>query len=415
VIRSVAVVTTVAVLGCAAPVVSPTDKARCARPDPVAEAKRAVAALRVVSFKSRPMYDVGAGRKSVTFTPRDAGPDARAVITFPFPDKFDGAPNGFERLKWRSYTYDNALYALWHTANGNQEDAAEILATLAALQRLDGAWGFSFDVRHGSFYNAGYVRTGAVAWVTYAFAMYAEAFDDDRFAGPTVRGAKWLDRQVDAKTGLLRGGSGRWIDGGKSFEPGYVADWSSTEHNVDAYFAFKALRHAGFQTRTDPAALATLIAARLYLQDEGRYAQGLQPTGHDRISALDAAGTWTALFDVSRGANKRAVSALAWVDRVHGVNDGGWRGYKPYQRGPNVWFVEGSIARALADHRLGRKQRARAFVSEVAQLACIAGGPLLYSTSWAPDFPATPAAAPTLWFALTVREVSAGKQPFLWR
>ena len=399
---------------CAAPVVAPPDGGRCGKLDTWAEARRAVAALNVVPFRAAQMYDVGADGKPAYFQPARASTMAKAIITFPAPNRFPGAPAGFQRLANRSYTYDNALYALWATEQGDQTAAAAVLETLSVLQREDGAWGFSFDARGGRFYNAGYVRTGVVAWTVLAFARFQARFGDQRFAEALGKGAGWLWARRHPQWGLLLGGLGRWIDDGKTFEPGHVANWASTEHNVDGYFALKAAAEAGISGYSHEN-LGARAAAKLFLAAQGRYAQGWQPSGPDRISALDAAGTWSALFDVARGDKARAQQVLGWVEREHRSHDGGWRGYKPYQQGPDVWFVEGSLALALARHRLGDTAAARRLTAEVAALSCVGRRPVLYATRWAKDFPATPVAAPTLWFALVAAEVDAGRPAFLWR
>jgi len=405
---------TVFMSACSAPVVAPADGERCADATAAALADKAVAALRVVPFVRRELYDVDAAGKGVSVPVGEVPTGAIAVITYPFPKRFAGGPEGFERLANRSYTYDNALYALLMTARGERDKAAGVLATLAALQRGDGAWGFSFDAHKTGFCNRGYVRTGVVAWTIYAYARFAGTFGDKRFAAVLSKAAKWLDGRRDATTGLVLGGMGRWLDQGKRFDPAYVADWASTEHNVDAYFAVRELERLGIRTSLSSAALGQAIADRLYIAEERRYAQGVQPGGLDRVSALDAAGTWTALFELARGKPQRASYLLAWIDTHHRVQDGGWRGFKPYRKGPDVWFVEGSLGRALVDLRLGRTRRAGELLAEVARLACVGDVPLLYSTSWAPDFPASPAAAPTLWFALVARELGGG-DAFLWR
>lgn len=399
--------------GCSAPVVAPPDSGRCNQLDTMVEARRAVAALTVVTYAPKTMYEVAVAGKPARFEPRKVSGPTRAVITYPDPQRFSGGPDGFQVLKNRSYVYDNALYALWLISEGKSDESASVLRAMVALQRSDGAWGFSFDARGGQFYNAAYVRTGVVSWVVLALAQHTLAFKDPALKVALQRGVAWLQRRRDAKSGLLQGGLGRWVDDGQRFEADYVASWASTEHNVDAYFALRAAEKAGV-TNTGHAALGEAISKHLYIAKERRYAQGLQGTRQDTVSALDAAGSWTALFELAVGRPQRASDMLRWLKRHHTIDDGGWAGYKPYRQGPDVWFVEGSLAIALARHRLGRLNPAKQLTAEAAALSCVAGRPLLYSTSWAKDFPATPAAAPTLWFALVAKEVDAGGEPFLW-
>ena len=377
------------------------------------EARRAVDALTVAPFAQRRLYDVAQNGKRVPFEIKGTTTAARAVLTYPEPDRFVGSPDGFSRLATRSYVYDNALYALWMTNDKQQTKAAAVLETLVALQRPDGAWGFSFDVSKRNFYNVGYVRTGVVAWVVQALASYRAQFGDQRFDSAMHKAVTWLKRQHSDSLQLLRGGLGRWSADSTQFRADYVADWASTEHNIDAYFALRTAQSAGVAD-TGFQRLADAIAKRLYIRSQRRYAQGLRGERQDMVSALDASGTWSALFEIGRGQPQRASHLVKWVERHHRIEDGGWRGYKPYRKGPEVWFVEGSLALALVNYRLGRVDQARTLTAEVAKLSCAGRRPLLYSTSWAPDFPATPAAAPTLWFALVSNEVDGEQNPFLW-
>ena len=93
-----------------------------------------------------------------------------------------------------------------------------------------------------------------------------------------------------------------------------------------------------------------------------------------------------------------------------------WSGWQPYAgEPPRTWFVEASVARALVLARLGRDREAHAALAELTSLACTAGVPLVYATDWAPDFPATPAAAPTLWYLLVGQELRRPDARWLWR
>lgn len=412
-------VVSMGLLGCATRIERP-GFGRCDDANPSFWAKQASASLRTAPYVGRRVYDVAASGRPVAFRRGDVPADSRAVVSYPAPGKFSGGPAGFERLGNRSFVYDNALFVLLRTWEGSQDQARQVLQTLVALQRPDGAWGFSFNIEGDGFYNAGYVRTGAVAWVTYAFALYTVRFGDRRFVGTLRKAGQWLIGQVDGKTGLLRGGQGKWGEGGASFEPMYEADWASTEHNVDAYFAIKALAQAdpasNWPRRLSAERLARTIQGRLFMPVQGRYAQGLQPAGLDKKSALDAAGTWSALFEIDRGRPAVVDRLLAWVDQRHGIDVDGWRGYLPYadDDGPEVWFVEGSVARAIALHRRGRREEALAMVRELSTYACASGVPLAYANRWAKDFPLSPAVAPTVWYVLAVEEIWNHNAPFLW-
>ena len=202
------------------------------------------------------------------------------------------------------------------------------------------------------------------------------------------------------------------------------ACFAATEHQIDVWFALRAsslawpqlahtvgLEHVAQQ-------LAAGLQRWLRHADEPRYVQGTPAdlTGVcDPESALDAAGTWSALWELAMGKAAGARELLAWVDAHHALDVHGWPGLRPYlDQGPATWFVEGSIARPLALWRLGEHRAAHAAWQPLLQLACMGGLPLVYAPDWHPDFPLTPAAAPTLWLLMAGQEIDAHGQPWLW-
>lgn len=371
-----------------------------------AEARRS---LEVRAFEGTALHDAGGRAFEPAWPDGVAGGDA--VVSWPDPGRFPEARDA-SRLRGRSYLYDDALLALDRIRRGDQEGAARTLRLLAALQRPDGAWGFSLGLDDG-FYDAGYVRAGTVAFCVYAFAKYALAFDDHRFRASAGRGADWLLASREPATGLILAGLGRWDREGRVFSPAYVADFAATEHQIDAFFALAALGEVdpGGPWSAEAVALAGVIVERLWDEEEGRFVQGLSPRGPDRGSALDAAGTWGALFHLAVGRPDRSLRCLRWVESHHATPSG----LKPWGDGPDLWFVEGSVAHALAWYRLAPKLAlGRESLGRVRALACAEGLPLLYANRWAVDFPMAPAAAPTLWFLLAADELEAGGAPFLW-
>jgi hypothetical protein len=103
------------------------------------------------------------------------------------------------------------------------------------------------------------------------------------------------------------------------------------------------------------------------------------------------------------------------VDRQHRSVQDGWPIWRPYRDPAHaLWFVEGSVARAIALHRLGDVAGSRKMIQDLTVLACTGGVPLVYSNRWVPDYPKAPAAGPTAWYVLAVEEVWNGHAPFLW-
>lgn len=404
-------------LGCADVLRRPTE-GPCAQPDAKAWLDKAAKSLVFAPFRpTEPAYDHDRDR-AVQVTVRRPDPRALAVLSYPYPERFAGADSGFAQLSRRSFTYDDALALLWLSGQGDFERAQGLALTLQALQNPDGSWGFSFAVDGDGFYNANYLRAGTVAWAAYALAKYQSLSADSQFAGTLERALLWMQAQTPAN-GLVRAGRGWWRNG-SSFEPEFNADFAATEHQIDAWFAYRAAAAAdsdmagrlGLLTAADR--LAEAIDRQLWLPAEQRYAQGLQPEGPDRHSALDAAGTWAALLDLARGRPDRARQALAYVQRAHAIEAQGWPGLRPYLADePATWFVEGSLALPLGLLRLGDRDEARKTFAVAVQLACAGDVPLVYAPDWHADFPLSPAAAPTLWFLLVGRELQGGA-PVLW-
>ena len=377
-------------------------------------ADRLWSAVTLHRYRPRRLYDLDRRQRPIRLRSRRCS-DCLAVVSYPEPKRFAGGPSGFSRMKDRSFVYDNALSALVATALGRQADARALLNTLVVLQRSDGAWGFSFHIKGDGFYNQGYVRAGVVAWALYAMARYNQVFRDGRYRRSMRRAGAWLASHQDPNSGLIRGGQGRWGHQNR-FEPNYLAQWVSTEHNVDAYFALRLAK------RVDPdggwlsaGLLANAIHDSLWISEQGRFARGMSPKGLDRVTSLDAAGSWSALFAFATGRVERAKQALTWIDqKLRFTTSTGprWRPSDQVKRA--VWFVEASVALALAHRRLGQPSQSTAVSRSLSSWACQAGLPLSYSDSWQRDYPKSPAVAPMAWWVFWLVEERSAR-PWLWR
>ncbi len=203
--------------------------------------------------------------------------------------------------------------------------------------------GFSYDIYNGQVDQA-YIRSGAMAWVCYAYAIYMSTALDYTPALYLQRMLNFLltlqSTDSDLRNGLLYLGYGKYQDPGYQFIPG-VQNSVSTEHNVDAYFAFKRaakvlptaatqLLKAGaingiqaaslITTAANVSAVADTISAKLtanfYIPpatDPGHFAQGANSAGIDTSQALDASGTWSAMFCHSIGDDTKATECLKFV------------------------------------------------------------------------------------------------------
>ncbi|MBI4166072.1 MAG: hypothetical protein HY508_10115, partial [Acidobacteria bacterium] len=215
--------------------------------------------------------------------------------------------------------------------------------SLGALQP-DGSLSFSYDIYNG-LPDQVYIRTGSMAWVAYAYAFYMEATADPSPALSLQKMLSFLlaleSADADLRNGLLKGGYGAFLDPGYHYEPG-LREWVSTEHNIDAYYAFRRaarvlptaaaeLAKRGAITSVQAASLGatataisskadnikTKILANLYIApgaDPGHFAQGVSEDGTlDTAVALDAAGSWAAIFCHDAGDDTKATESLKFV------------------------------------------------------------------------------------------------------
>lgn len=203
---------------------------------------------------------------------------------------------------------------------------------------------FSYDVYNGQIDQA-YIRTGATAWVCYAYAVYMTLSHD-------MTPALYLQRMInflltlrsnanDLTQDLFFLGVGKYEDPGYQFVPG-IQTSVSTEHQVDVYFAFMraagVLQAAAIQLlktgSITPAqsdsfqataaqiipiaeAVANQLVTNLYIAPNagvpGHFAQGASSEGLDASKALDASGTWAAILAYTVGATMQAEQALEFV------------------------------------------------------------------------------------------------------
>lgn len=256
----------------------------------------------------------------------------------------------------RCYAYDQALCVLAFLREGDLGRAVEVARGLAQAQLPSGAWPFSFG--QVALQADPYLRTGANAWAVHALAELLRAAPDPSLEQSLRAGLGYLASLQHPQLGLLRGGSGRYLADG-SFDAGYTVPWFSTEHNLDAFFAFTSAQAALGEAEWGQRAGAVLEGMLSHLWDEegGRFWQGLLDEGGtpDGAGALDC-HSWGALLLAAAGRWDQARRALSRVNlhyRVEGL------GYKPYapEEGypgalPTLW-LEGSFGVALALLRLG--------------------------------------------------------------
>lgn len=316
------------------------------------------------------------------------------------------------RLHRRSFVYDDALGVFHALGRGDTDTASSLGNTLVALCMPDDTVGFSFEAASPSFYNAGYVRAGSVAWTAYALARLAGERGEPYLEAST-RLARGLwggvhETPGDARRGLVPAGRGRWGPGHRAFFPDYVADYCVTEHQIDTYFLFRELaRVTGRRAWAGRAErLGDSMMKRLWIEPEGRFCVGASARGPNEELGLDAAGAWGTLFLIARGDVDRAQRCLRFTrdrfrTRVRGID-----GFAPYAGAVSDYpgrdfsrtlFTEGTASVGVALARLGFDQDARKLAGALRGLARRESGGVPYALPGGPDFPALPAVSPTIW------------------
>ena len=255
-------------------------------------------------------------------------------------------------LTGRSWTYDDAVAAIGFLLQGRPDSARVVLSTLQGLMLLDGTLGFSYQV-DSSFVDTK-VRTGTIAWVGYAFALYQRVTGDSSFLSSAERIAAFL-KTLQHPSGSLRGGPD--------------VSWVSTEHNIDAYFFYRELyRVTG---NADYAVTAGQIRDSLLAnhwartKSGGNFLQGL----NDSTPSLDA-NSWGAIFLWAIGRTTQANQALNYVEsnfrNTQMISSSNTRmtGYAPDNRRKTVW-LEGTVGVAMAYQRVGDLPKADTLLDNV--------------------------------------------------
>ncbi len=208
-----------------------------------------------------------------------------------------------------------------------------------------GSLSFSYDVYNGQVDQA-YIRAGSVAWVAYAYGIYMEQTGDYERAALGLGDllnflASLQSTASDSTQNLITLGWGNYQDPGYQYVPGKLSN-VSTEHNVDCYFAFdkasrilpaaaqalvakgsiteaqySSLIAAAQSASTISLAIKNAILNQLWIPAagnvKGHFAEGASSSGLDDAYALDASGTWAALFCHEAGDDAKATSCLEFV------------------------------------------------------------------------------------------------------
>ena len=305
----------------------------------------------------------------------------------------------YNLLKKRTFIYDQATAIIAFLTHGELAVAEDMMAGMllcqepgaAAAGQRYGQFGFGYYSLGWNFAINGispvdpYYRTGAEMWVAYAMLHFLKLFPSSGIAASVQTAViRLLDAHIlntlnvtpgDYREGAFQGGYGKYAPDYSSFDPTFVIPWVSTEHNVDAYFAYKRAADMGLTTLTATpyATIATNLGVKLTAladsTDKGfwyaagnRAVQGIDTaTTFDTAHALDC-GSWYAMAARKIGDIEKANKALISCEpyRVTEADYGNARAYTPYlpafgyPSATSAAWIEGTAGVVLA--RYGAQQ-----------------------------------------------------------
>jgi len=296
----------------------------------------------------------------------------------------------------KNYLYDAGLALISFVGTNKTKDAERIAKGIIKSQFVNGAFPFSTNHINPTGADA-YLRSGAVCWVAYALGYYLKYIPNTPIRNEVQQSlTKVLDYlitlQDPTKGGLIKGGSGRYTTTGgiETFDPDYIIPWVSSEHNIDAYFAYKI----GGEVLDNPSYIAISnqigdsIINLLYDEVNGRMYQGINADGTPDIAdALDI-NSWGAIAMVALGRNDYAEVLLERAERYYYCTDitTGAKGFKPYSAElgypsalDTVWF-EGSFGVALAYAKLNQTTKYNTLMNELYKYKEYDDGAFRYAT-----------------------------------
>lgn len=275
----------------------------------------------------------------------------------------------YQYLRYRCYTYDQAV-ALVALCTTNDQPSSEYLANgFITIYDKNGdqipAW-----VHHqsGICDDPTYMRTGGLAWALYALAFFAQKFPAstlvpkintmiDTIAALII---SYIVPDAGYQQGAVRGGRGRYNLTTWVYDPNYIVQWCSTEHNLDAWFALTLAGtvrgNADYTAAADT--IKTALLTNFWNKDLARFVQGISSQiKFDTADALDC-HSWGGIWLQNVGETAMAIRSI-WGCNAFTTSDKGVVGYRPYtpeggypNAGKGVWG-EGTLGVSLARAAIG--------------------------------------------------------------
>ena len=271
----------------------------------------------------------------------------------------------YARLLNTSFIYDSAAGAAGFVALSQKAQAEQLLDQMSALQRTDGAIDYAFNVYTGASDPS--LRSGAIAWAGLAATSYGKAYGATKYDSFAAGIATWLTSQ-QRPDGLIKGGPD--------------VTWVSTQHNLLAYFFFRAQADltAGKAAAKAYNATADKIAVGIdanLLKPAGTslyFQQGVADTTHpldtqtlgilylkQRGRTADAGKVADYIGANFALANRSIVKSTVPATYNNTYSAAGpFIGYRPYadDGAPDVLWMEGTLQARFALSQLGRSTAA---------------------------------------------------------
>jgi len=269
----------------------------------------------------------------------------------------------------RSFTYDQAGAAIAFTASGNLSNARRVLSAMASVQNTDGSW-----------YDAYYSDTkapwewskssGNTTWMVLAINFYEKRTGDKQYAAYAMKALSWVKKRIETDTSSNCFGA---VSLGQNFyNIPHPENIFSTEHNLDAYSAFKtrAALTTNLTRRADYKAVAAKIKTFLTTEvwngsafyrgcNDNELWLDTQPWGYMVLGSAYSAGL--------AFAEANMVNTIPWK----GVNVTGFQ-YNNYDTA-SVW-VEGTGQMAAAYGLIGDTNSASFYLNELKKTIRTDGG-----------------------------------------
>jgi hypothetical protein len=215
----------------------------------------------------------------------------------------------------------------------------------AGAPKPAGSLNASYDIYNGQVDQMS-IRTGAVAWVAYAYGIYMERTGDFERAALALQSMlqflfSMQSNAADARQNLITMGWGLYQDPGYQFLAGPISS-VMTRDNIACYFAFDrasrvlpvaaqnlltqglittdqsgTLKTVAGAAASKAGAISTALLNQLWVPAsgsvKGHFAHGATASGLDTSLALDSASGWSALFCHEIGDDAKAVSCLEFA------------------------------------------------------------------------------------------------------